>query len=101
MDGGNARVQVFSARGMHIRSYGSYGSKPGQFKNPVSILSDGAGLLYVADTTGGRVSVFSSSGEFINAYRPEFAGGRPAAPVTLAQTRDKKIYIEAMPGYEA
>jgi len=41
--------------------WGSEGSHEGQFNNPVSVASDNAGTVYVADTLNNRIQKFQPS----------------------------------------
>lgn len=63
-DTGNARVQEFDADRKFVRSFGTFGTGPGEFVLPLDIDIDGVGNVYVHD--GGRldVQVFSPDGEF-------------------------------------
>lgn len=56
-DTGNHRIQVFSSTGAFLTQWGSYGSDPGQFDNPVSILVTRDGRIFVGDFNA-RIQVF-------------------------------------------
>lgn len=60
-DRGNNRIQIFGPDGTFIRAFGSYGTKPGQFKQPRGIAILGTDL-YVADNQNHRVQVITLSG---------------------------------------
>ncbi len=47
------------------RKWGGYGTANGQFKNPASVATDGAGNVYVADSGNHRIQKFGPSGTFI------------------------------------
>ena len=53
-DTGNHRVAVFSQDGEFIRTIGSQGTGPGQFKYPTSVAISPNGELYVSDSNNGR-----------------------------------------------
>jgi 6-bladed beta-propeller len=59
---GNRRVVHFDRDGRFIKSWGEYGSGPGQFVLPHAIVVDSDGLLYVADRNSGRIQVFDQDG---------------------------------------
>ncbi len=61
---GNRRVVHFNEQGRYLKSWGTYGSKPGQFVLPHAIALDSQGLLYVADRNSGRIQIFDQQGEF-------------------------------------
>jgi len=60
----NSRVAKYDKHGNWIKSFGSYGSEPGQFNLPHSMQADRAGNIYVADRTNRRIQVFDSDGNF-------------------------------------
>jgi uncharacterized protein (TIGR03663 family) len=64
-DTGNNRVIEFTPDGKPVASFGSAGSGPGQFQEPVGIAVGADGSIYVADTWNGRVDVFGSDMRFI------------------------------------
>ncbi|MBI2321214.1 MAG: hypothetical protein HYU88_03765 [Chloroflexi bacterium] len=70
----NSRVHTFDARGEHLRSWGTPGSAPGQFKVPHGIWVDDESRVYVVDRENNRVQVFTSAGSFVaqwtDFYRP-------------------------------
>ena len=45
-----------------MRSFGQYGSGPGDLNHPGDLVIDGDGNVYVADTSNHRVQVFRASG---------------------------------------
>ena len=63
----NNRVQLFSADGQFISSFGSEGSQHGQLHHPLGICVDSTNTVYVTDYNH-RVSVYTSSGQFIECF---------------------------------
>ncbi len=63
-DSGNHRIQLFDNTGQYLRSWGSFGSEPGQFNEPWGLAVDDA-HVYVADTWNHRVQVFTHEGELV------------------------------------
>jgi sugar lactone lactonase YvrE len=59
------RVSVWSPTGTLLRSFGDYGSGPGQMSGPTQVAVDGAGFVYVADRNNSRVQRFSPDGQFV------------------------------------
>ena len=71
---GNARVHKYTPDGRLLFSWGEYGTDPGQFNLVHSVVTDGAGRVYIADRENHRVQVFDPEGTFIeqwvNMHRP-------------------------------
>ena len=60
----HTRVSVWTATGRFVRSFGDYGSGPGQLSDPRQVAVDGAGFVYVADSANNRVQRFTPDGQF-------------------------------------
>jgi hypothetical protein len=64
-------VQKYGASGALVKTWGGYGSAPGQFSPPVlyrsttGIAVDGLGHVYVADGPGDRIVKFTTDGDFL------------------------------------
>jgi hypothetical protein len=83
----NSRVHRFSADGSHLDSWGSPGSKPGQFANPHGIWVDLEGRVFVVDQYNHRVQVFEADGRFIDQWGPFHI------PMDIWQDRDGVMYV--------
>ena len=66
---GPDKVYKFSKDGKLIKSWGSYGSGPGQFDQPHSLAFDSKGLLYIADRNNNRIQVFDQDGNYKTEYK--------------------------------
>ncbi|MGD0114938.1 MAG: flippase activity-associated protein Agl23 [Dehalococcoidia bacterium] len=65
-DTGNKRiVQLNGADGTVVGAFGSEGSGPGQFNEPVGLALGPNGNIYVADTWNGRVQVFDPTFKYV------------------------------------
>jgi peptidylamidoglycolate lyase len=62
---GNSRVVKFSSSGKFIKSWGTYGSKPGEFIIPHGIAIDNKNNIYVADRQNNRIQLFDTAGTFL------------------------------------
>lgn len=51
-----------------VMRFGSEGTGAGRFEDARSVAVDGAGRIYVAEYTGGRVQVFDSAGTFVTQW---------------------------------
>jgi hypothetical protein len=78
-------VQKYDASGMLVKSWGGFGSAPGQFFPPDQwgrstdeIEVDGLGHVYVTDYYGNRVVKFTTNGDFV-ANLGDFHGPRALA----------------------
>jgi DNA-binding beta-propeller fold protein YncE len=73
---GNSRVAKFDKNGKFIKSWGSTGLAPGQFRTVHGIVLDAQANVYVADSGNRRIQVFDSDGNF----KTQFLNvGTPAA----------------------
>ena len=52
------QICIFNSKGELLRSFGTKGKLPGQFKLPFEIAVDKSGLIYVSDLNNGRVQIF-------------------------------------------
>jgi len=79
-DTGNARVVVYGPDGTFRREFGTKGTGPNQFDEPVGIAVSADGTrVYVADSTNARISVFD-------------AQGQPVAQWAVADWKGKSYY---------
>ncbi len=63
-DTGNRRVLVFDKNGNFLRQFGSRGSDPAQFDEPVSVAVSPQGKVYVTDSRNKRVQIFDRDGNY-------------------------------------
>jgi sugar lactone lactonase YvrE len=64
-----ARISKFSRDGRFIRSFGTFGDGPGQFKTPHALAFDSQGRLFVADRGNNRIQIFDQDGKFIAEWK--------------------------------
>ena len=83
----NGRILKFDKDGRFIKSWGSLGSGPGQFRNPHALAMDSQGRLFVADRVNGRIQIFDQDGNFLTEWR-QF--GRPSG---IAIDQNDMIYV--------
>jgi uncharacterized protein (TIGR03663 family) len=67
-DTGNKRIVRFDKQWKRVSDWGTSGSGPGQFVEPVGLAADAAGNVYVADTGNHRVQVFDGEGKFLREF---------------------------------
>jgi streptogramin lyase/DNA-directed RNA polymerase subunit RPC12/RpoP len=72
-----------------VMRFGSEGTGAGRFEDARSVAVDGAGRIYVAEYSGGRVQVFDSAGTFLTQWMAD-----PRMPlVDMAADRGGTVYI--------
>jgi sugar lactone lactonase YvrE/4-amino-4-deoxy-L-arabinose transferase-like glycosyltransferase len=67
-DTGNNRVLVLSLDGKLLRSIGSAGTAPGQFKQPAAAVVASDGSLFVSDLENRRIERFNTADQVQNAW---------------------------------
>jgi tripartite motif-containing protein 2/3/tripartite motif-containing protein 71 len=73
-ESGTNRVSIFSSAGEILRSFGSKGSKQGQFDRIRGVAVDDTGNIYVADGNNHRIQKFTPDGNFITAVGRKGSG---------------------------
>jgi len=63
----NSRVAKVDKDGHWLKSWGEFGSLPGQFNTPHTIATDAQGNVYVGDRGNRRIQVFDGEGKFLRA----------------------------------
>ena len=91
---GNARIHHFNADGVHLRSWGDPGDKPGQFAVPHDLRIASSGDIWVADRENDRLQIFSPEGDFIRQIEGL------ARPASLDFGPDGEVYVFEL-GYRA
>ena len=62
------RISKFSADGKFIKSWGSWGYGPSQFRGPHSLAMDSQGRLFVADRGNRRIQIFDQEGKHLHTW---------------------------------
>jgi DNA-binding beta-propeller fold protein YncE len=100
----NARVHRFAASGELMHSWGEPGHGPGEFWTPHGVWVHSDGRVFVADRENHRIQIFTTDGEFIEAwddfrspcdiciagetiYIAEGIGARPRPPLGMVSIR--------------
>jgi DNA-binding beta-propeller fold protein YncE len=65
---GNSRIVKFDHDGNFIKSWGKYGTGPGEFNLPHNIVVDSHGNVYVADRENQRIQIFDADGNFLKEW---------------------------------
>jgi len=77
----NSRVAKVDKNGVWIKSWGTRGTEPGQFRTPHNIAVDRQGTVYVADRSNSRIQVFDSDGNFKRIYKINVSYDKTRQPV--------------------
>jgi len=77
---GNSRVAKYDKNGDWVKSWGEYGTAPGQFRLPHAIVADRNDNLYVGDRMNHRVQVFDTDAKFLRMFTIDI----PPVPGTKA-----------------
>lgn len=92
-DTGNHRIQVLHHDGTYLRSFGSFGTAPGQLNEPggIAVYAD---EVLVADSRNHRIQVFNhSSGAFLRGWgQPGTAAGQFNLPYGVAVNAQGHVY---------
>ena len=93
-DSTNNCVQVFSRNnGTYLRTFGVYGSGPGELSVPVGIHVD-HDYVYVAEGGNNRISAFHTSGAFITSFGRWGSGeGELHGPRGITTDQDGFLYV--------
>ena len=67
-------ISVYSVNGSKLRSFGSQGSREGQFKSPRGLALDDLGNIVVVDHDNHRIQMFTEDGQFLKAVGSKGSG---------------------------
>lgn len=65
---GNSRVVKFDRNGNFIKAWGTYGTGPGEFMLPHSVVIDKNDRVYVGDRENARIQIFDTDGHFLTQW---------------------------------
>ncbi len=95
VDGGNFRVQSFTAEGDFISTFGVAGRYSGNFSRPKGIATDKDNNVYVGDSAFGNFQIFNPEGQLLLFIGSRSNDGRPGTfmlPSGLEVDEDGRIY---------
>lgn len=90
-DGGNARIQKFSAKGEFLSLFGRAGSGEGELREPNGVAVDSAGNIYVTDAANHRLVKFKPDGSLAAQWKGPESGFY--GPRDLALGSDNSLYV--------
>jgi DNA-binding beta-propeller fold protein YncE len=65
---GNSRVVKFDRSGKFLKTWGIFGSGPGEFNLPHSVVTDDHGRVYVGDRENKRIQIFDADGRLLKIW---------------------------------
>nr|XP_006819802.1 PREDICTED: tripartite motif-containing protein 2-like [Saccoglossus kowalevskii] len=87
-------IRKYTADGDYIKSFGGYGSNPGQFKGPFYMAFDNHGLLFVGDVNNNRIQVFNIDDEYMYSFKCSGQeDGQIYAPSGIAIDKEGYVYV--------
>lgn len=89
LDMQNNRILVYDGDMQFIKSIGSDGDQPGNFKAPIDIEIGFNNLLYVLELENSRIQVFNTSGDFVRLIKV------PIRTLSFTLDEDDNIYINS------
>ena len=90
---GNSRVVKFDRAGRFLKAWGKFGSGPGEFNLPHTIVTDAEGRVYVGDRENRRIQIFDPEGLFLRQWE------NVGYPYGLFVTPDQHVWM-ADGGYD-
>jgi sugar lactone lactonase YvrE len=85
--GSNARVLKFDRRGTFLKSWGTFGTRPGEFDQPHALAMDAKGRLLVGDRGNNRIQIFDQDGKYLEEW------SQFSRPSGIAIDRDQNLYV--------
>jgi DNA-binding beta-propeller fold protein YncE len=97
------RISKFTKDGKFVKSFGKWGSAPGEFKTPHDIAIDAQGRLFVADRGNMRIQILDQEGRFIDEWlqfsRPSGVYLRDGM-IYVADSESNGLVFAAHPGWK-
>ena len=99
---GNSRIVCMAADGSFRWTWGTRGTKPGQFNVPHNIVIDAKGRVYVADRRNRRIQVFTAKGQFLaewlHAVKPYGLALAPDQTLFVADAEGNRVLVLSLDG---
>jgi len=93
-DGARHRILVFDENGRYQRSFGTEGSRPGEFRFPNEIVFDESGQLLVANTKWPAIDVYSPDGRYLSTLLKPTGDRTYRFPTDFVLTPDRLLVLE-------
>ena len=91
----NHCIKKFTSTGQYISTFSSKGSRPGQIKEPMSIIIDNnLHVLYVSELGNHRISIFDTNECFIHCFGKNGSGeGEFSGPCGITIDSLSNLYV--------
>ncbi|KPK87338.1 hypothetical protein AMJ80_12185 [bacterium SM23_31] len=98
LDKGNKCFYVFTQEGQFVQKFSRIGQGPGEMMDPIAFDIDYEGTIYMVDRVNNRISIFSSTGEYLNSFRVDGKFVRtPRGYCTIFINNNEEIVVN-LPG---
>ena len=99
---GNARVHKYSPDGQLIKSWGEWGTGPGQFELSHCVRIDRFDRVWVCDRTNDRIQIFDTDGNFIEEHtglaKPDTIFFDPDEDIVYVAEMEQQVSIFTLDG---
>ncbi|XP_002742146.1 E3 ubiquitin-protein ligase TRIM45-like [Saccoglossus kowalevskii] len=87
-------IRTYTSDGYHVKSFGGYGTNPGQFKGIYSMAFDNQGMLFVSDYGNNRIQVFNTDNKYMYSFNCQGQGdGQIYKPRGIATDKNGYVYV--------
>ncbi|XP_070560806.1 tripartite motif-containing protein 2-like [Ptychodera flava] len=87
-------IHIYDKGGNHIKSFGGFGNRNGQFSYPTFVCIDNTGNVFVSDSGNHRIQVFNGDGHFLYTFGSEGNGdGELDYPKGVAVDKHGHVYV--------
>ena len=86
----NHRIQKISSAGKSLAQWGTFGTGPGEFRDPAGIALDKDGNLYVADKSNNRIQKLGPDGKPLAQWG---GSGQLQSPIAVALDPQGNVYV--------
>jgi outer membrane protein assembly factor BamB len=88
LDAGNRQVDHFDKDRKFLKSWGGFGTGPGQFVDLIGLVVDGKGLVHTLDDARGVVETYDANGKLLSSFAVQPAGANTANALAVDSTGD-------------
>ena len=92
-DAKNYAIVKLARDGSFVTSWGSYGTGPGQFRNPEGVALDASGNVYVTDSVNNNVEKFTNAGVFVGSWNTWNKTNVLRTPIGLSVNATGFVYV--------